>query len=68
MSKDWREGSSSSRSPASSAGVGLGWRRERCPLPGKEKLGGGPEGRLSSVSRPPPQYERGSLRGGGRGA
>lgn len=33
----------------------------------REKLGDGLEGRLFSVSRPPPQYERGSLRGGGRG-
>lgn len=42
MSNDWREGSSSPRSPASSAGVGLGWRRERCPLPGKREACGWP--------------------------
>lgn len=50
----------------------LGWDGDgggsAAPCRGREKLGGGPEGRLFSVSRPAPQYERGCLRGGGRGA
>lgn len=50
----------------------LGWdwdgRGSAAPCRRREKPGGGLEGRLFSVLRPPPQYKRGSLRGGGRGA
>lgn len=68
-SNEWREESSSSCSPASSAGVGLGWGREGCPLPGKGAAWGWPWGAaLFSPSRPPPQYGCVSLRGGGKGA
>jgi len=41
-SNEWREESSSSCSPASGAGVGLGWGREGCPLPGKGAAWGWP--------------------------
>lgn len=41
-SNEWREESSSPGSPASSAGVGLGWGRAGCPLPGKGAAWGWP--------------------------